>query len=99
MRETIIYRHTLLDGTQDYTIYLTVEYSEEDGQWVGVCIELNTSGYADTFNDIRTEMRDAITLQLSEAERLGFVWDYLRDNNVTAHQIDAVTTPGFSLVG
>jgi len=99
MRETIIYRHHPQDGTEDCLIQLTLEYAEENGQWVGVCIELNTSAYSATLDGARGDLRDAILLQLSETEKLGFVWDYLRDNHVAAHQVAAVTTPGFSLVG
>lgn len=99
MRETIIYRHHPPDGTEDYLIQLTLEYAQEQGQWVGVCIELNTSAFSATLEDAREELRDAILLQLSETEKLGFVWDYLRDNHVAVHQVAAVATPGFSLVG
>ena len=96
--ETQKFYHHTQQGTQDYVILFTMEYSEEDCQWVGICHELDTTAHADTLEQVRVEVIDAVSLQLSEAERLGYVWAYLRDNRVSTIPTKEVADPGFSLV-
>ena len=99
MRENVIYAHNDPDGIQDFVIQLTFEHTEEGSQWGGVCLELGTSAFADTFGEVRGELRDAVILQLSEVEHLGFIGDYLNDNHVVPLNTPPERTPGFSLVG
>ena len=99
MREHSIIIHRTRRGVQDYFIQFTFEYTEEDNQWVGVCLEIGTSAYADTLDEARQELGDAVVLQLGEAERLGFVSQFLSDNHVTLLEPQPKRTPGFSLVG
>lgn len=63
-------------------VLLTLELTQEEGVWVGTCIELGTSTYADSLEDLRGEMADAIGLQLNEAMRLGFIDEYIQERNV-----------------
>ena len=63
-------------------ILLTLELTQEDDVWVGTCLELGTSAYADTIEELRGEIADAIGLQLNEAMRLGFIDEYIRERNV-----------------
>ena len=56
-------------GASDYIVPLTLDFQEEEGKWVGVCLELGTSAFADTLEELRKEIVDAVTLQLGEMER------------------------------
>ena len=99
MRKNATYTHTAQDGNQDYLIQLTYEYSREDKNWIGVCFELGTSAYSVSLDAMIQQLRDAVGLQLSEVERLGYIWEYLNDNHATTHKTGAPTNPEFSLVG
>ena len=63
-------------------VLLTLELTQEEDVWVGTCIELGTSAYADTIEELRGEIADAIGLQLNEAMRLGFIDEYIQERNV-----------------
>ena len=65
-------------------IILTLDLTQEDNVWAGTCVELGTSAYAyaDTLDDLRGEIADAIGLQLNEAIRLGFIDEYIQERNV-----------------
>ena len=63
-------------------VLLTLELTQEDEVWVGTCIELGTSAYADTLEELRGEIADAIGLQLNEAMRLGFIDEYIQERSV-----------------
>ncbi len=63
-------------------VLLTLELTQEEDVWVGTCIELGTSTYADSLEELRGEMADAIGLQLNEAMRLGFLDEYIEERNV-----------------
>lgn len=88
---TVIHRNGL--GFPDYVIVLTFEYSEESGKWVGVCLELGTSAFADALERVREELHEAVELQLNEMERLGHVQDFLEENHVRIVQIGPGATP------
>jgi hypothetical protein len=100
MRDTATIIHRKTEGSPDYMIVLTFEFGQESGQWVGLCLELGTSTFADTFDNIRLELQDAVELQLNEVERLGHIQDYLAENHVRVVPVDAVNaTSGFTVVG
>ncbi|MDQ3702146.1 MAG: hypothetical protein M3442_14690 [Chloroflexota bacterium] len=46
-------------------IVLTLEFRQEDGQWLGRCRELGTSTFADTLDQVREELADLVMLHLS----------------------------------
>ena len=94
---TVIHRNT--EGSPDYVIVLTFEFSQESDKWVGICLELGTSAFADTLDEIRVELQEAVELQLNGIERFGFIEDYLDKNQVPRVSIDSVTTFGFSVSG
>ena len=99
MREFPIYTHTTDSGVRDFLVQFTYEYFREDSEWVGVCLELGTSAYSDNLDSAREELQDAVALQLSEVERLGYIHEYLTDNRVMVYKTTVPTAPGFSLVG
>ena len=70
------------DGVPHSVIFLTLDINQQDSVWTGTCFELGTSTYADTLEDLRSELNEAILLQLNEVERLGFTEGYLKENAV-----------------
>ena len=88
MRETTTVIHRNQQGSPDYVIILAFDFCREAGQWVGVCLELGTSAFADTLEQARQELREAVELQLNEMERLADIQDYLAENHVSIVPID-----------
>ena len=97
-QETVQVAHRDSSGEYDYAIELTLLYYFESGQWVGVCDELGTSAFADGFEQMKTELRDAVVLQLNEMERIADVRDYLIDNQVIIHTVEFPKLAGFAIV-
>ena len=63
-------------------VVLTADIDEYEEQWVGTVLELGVSTYADSLDELRKELSDAILLQLNEIERLGYIDEYLREHGV-----------------
>ena len=63
-------------------VRLALELTQEEDVWIGTSLELGTSTYADSIEELRGEIADAIGLQLNEAMRLGFLDDYIEERNV-----------------
>ncbi len=83
-QETVRATHRTFRGVlSDYTFELTFTFQQESGLWVGICTELGTSAFADTFEQMRSELREAVLLQLNEIERIADVREYLADNQVS----------------
>ena len=87
-------------GNTDFVLGLTLDYQQEAGQWVGVCVELGTAAFADTPEQAELELREAVELQLNEMERLGYLREYLAAQDVAIIPIEPATNPvaGFKLV-
>ena len=85
----------------DYLVPLTFDFEEEEGKWVGVCLELGTSSFADTLEELRKEIGDAVTLHLQEMEQLGFIAEFLQDHNARPVPLPSVDKQqhNFSLAG
>ena len=96
MRESVTIIHAGDRGFSDYAVTLTCTYTEEVGQWVGVCEELGTSTFSDKLEDTQAELREALELQLNEMERLGYVREYLDRNRVTVVPIPVSRQTGFT---
>ncbi len=83
MRETIIAIHYKKQiRSPDFVFPLTIDLERDREQWTGTCLELGTSTFGDTLDEVKKELQEAIALQLNEAERLGFIADYLAENRV-----------------
>ena len=76
----IVVRH--IDDEQHDVVMLTMDLNQDGSVWTGTCLELGTSTYADTLDTLRSELADAILLQLNEVERLGFTEEYLEEQGV-----------------
>ena len=100
MRETTTVIHRSKEGSADYVIVLPFECTQDSGQWVGLCLELGTSTFADSLEQTRLELQEAVELQLNEIERLGYIGDYLSKNHVRVLPFDEVTdATGFAVAG
>ena len=77
MRDTLV-AILKLDGRPVGASVLTVEFDQEDGIWIGACLELGTSTQAQTLEGLQAELTGAVDLQLNEMARLGYTRDYLR---------------------
>ena len=49
---------------------------------MGVCDELGTSAFADTLDQSRVELQEAVQLRLNEVERITDILGYLADYEV-----------------
>ena len=96
--EQVTVIHTDDQGSSDYSIALTCAYTQESGQWVGVCKEFGTSAFSDTLENARVELQEAIELQLNEIERLGYIVEYLDRNQVKAVPFPSSRQIGFTIV-
>jgi predicted RNase H-like HicB family nuclease len=63
-------------------LVLTREFQQEDDCWLAECLELGSATYSSTLAEAREELTEAVVLQLSEVEELGFLEDFLRDRRV-----------------
>ncbi|MSQ33953.1 MAG: hypothetical protein EXR60_06020 [Dehalococcoidia bacterium] len=66
-------------------INVTLDYQREHkgkARWQAECLELGTAVYADTLEEARKELGEAILLQLTEIEKMGFIREFLEDHGV-----------------
>ena len=102
MQEAAIVVHTNDAGSPDYFMPLTMEYVSQEGNWVGACLEIGASSFADELDEMKSRLFEAVDLQLSEMERLGFLEEFLQDHSVSAYPIPPLESAGksrFTLVG
>ena len=89
MRDTVTVIHRASQGSADYVFHLTFEFQQEEGQWVGACLELGTAAHADSLEQAQEELGEAVELQLDGMEQLCDIRDYLKDNGVQIVPIGA----------
>ncbi len=92
MRDTLV-AILRLDGRPVEMSVLTVEFEQEDGMWIGTCLELGTSTQAQTLEELQSELTDAVDLQLNEMARLGYTSEYLRTQGVRVLPIPEEEAP------
>lgn len=67
----------------EYAVLLTVDFAKEPAEagevWTATCLELGTSAYAQSIEEARDQLQEAVQLQLNEVERLGFMEEYLEE--------------------
>lgn len=66
---------------------LTFTFEKEGNNWVGVCLELGTSAYDSDLDEATKQLNEAVSLQLNELERLGFVDEFLAERNVRVQPV------------
>ena len=100
MRDTATVIHRDSEGSADYVVLLTLDFQEEAGDWVGVCLELGTAAEAGDLGQAREQLRESVELQLNEMERLCHIDEYLADNHVQVVPIGPSGSPeeaGFAI--
>ena len=66
----------------DY-ISLTVSfYWEKDGLWTAECLELGTSTFGNSFEDVNEKISEAILLHLNTLEEVGERKRFFKENNI-----------------
>jgi predicted RNase H-like HicB family nuclease len=68
-------------------VILTCKYHKEGQKWVGVCEELGTSTFADTFEDVQDRLQEAIALHLSTLERVGERERFFKENKIKLYLV------------
>ncbi len=90
--ETVILQHADADSNLVGIGVRILDFTEEDdGRWSAVCRELGTPAYADALDEASSQLKDAILLQISEMERLGYIEAFLEDHDV--HLVPPSRTP------
>lgn len=56
---------------------LTLKFSQEGDQWVGVCLELSTSTYGDTFEEVREDLQALVREHMEIYEEEGKLDEFL----------------------
>ena len=56
---------------------LTLKFFHEEDQWVGVCLELSTSTYGDTFEEVRDDLQTLVREHLEIYEEEGKLDEFL----------------------
>ena len=52
-------------------VALTLQFEREDDQWVGTCIELGTSTFAHSLEQVQEELHELVGLHLNGLETVG----------------------------
>lgn len=69
-----------LDGS--CFVILTLNFSRDNGDWVGECLELGTCGSGDTFEEALEAMGDLVALHLNALEDAGERARFFRENGI-----------------
>ena len=70
---------------------LTADFSEDQGKWIGICLELGTATQADSFDAVREELRELVDLQLNEMAKLGYSREYLATQGIRLHPVPRIS--------
>lgn len=73
---------------------LTFSFELEDGTWVGTCLELGASAFAEHFDEAYRDLVDAVLMHVNEAEDEGYIDAYLRERNVRTGPVQEQRTKG-----
>ena len=63
-------------------VVLTLEFEEEDGRWVGWCVELGTATDGPTLKQVREELIELVRLHLNALEDTGECDRFLKEQSV-----------------
>jgi len=67
-------------------IEVTVKFSEENGQWVALCLELGTSAFGDTFEEAKEAIHDLMLLHLDSLESVDARKAFFKKHNIKLHR-------------
>lgn len=67
--------------TETY-ILLTVSFKKEKNKWTASCLELGTSTFATTLEEVKKDIKEAITLHLNTLEDVGERERFFKENKI-----------------
>ena len=72
---------------------LTLKYEFEEEQWVGVCLELSTSTFAETLEEVQNNLTQLVVEHLNLLEDAGERERFFEEHNISYHvlKLDSVS--------
>jgi predicted RNase H-like HicB family nuclease len=69
-------------------ILLTLSFSKDKktGQWIGECVELGTSTFGNTIEEVSEELPELVKLHLNTLEQVGERDNFLKENGITIYK-------------
>ncbi len=67
-------------------VLLTLQYDRDGRKWVGRCVELSTSTFANTLKQTRVELEDAVIAHLNCLEEEGERERFFKEHGITLHR-------------
>lgn len=74
-------------------IILTLIFSKENEQWVGICEELGVSQFGDSYEETKKDLCEAVLLHLNTLEDLGERERFFKENNIKVYNTNEEITP------
>ncbi len=65
---------------------LTLKYELEEGQWVGVCLELSTSTFGDSLEEVQDSLTRLVAEHLNLLENAGERERFFTEHNISYHE-------------
>jgi len=69
-------------------VVLHTKYQQEKGLWLGECLELGTATFADTFEEIQSELNEMILLHLQGLEDVGTRDSFFKKHGIKMYEPD-----------
>ena len=66
-------------------VTLTLSFEQEGSEWVGECLELGTSTFADTLEECQVELQDLVTDHLNVLEEIGERERFFEEWGIVVH--------------
>ena len=66
---------------------LTLKYEFEEEQWVGVCLELSTSTFADTLEEVQNNLTQLVIEHLNLLEDAGERERFFKEHDISYHEL------------
>lgn len=65
---------------------LTLKYEFEEEQWVGVCLELSTSTFGDTLEEVQNDLTRLVIEHLNLLEEAGERERFFEEHDISYHE-------------
>ena len=65
---------------------LTLKYEFEEEQWVGVCLELSTSTFGDTLQEVQDDLTQLVIEHLELLEESGERERFFKEHDISYHE-------------
>ena len=71
-------------------VTLTLSFEQEGSEWVGVCLELGTSTFADTLEECQEELRELVADHLDVLGEIGERERFFEEWGIEVHTDDKI---------